>query len=203
MLQSKSMMRQEAGVKILGQRHGKSKPNRENRISCGSESRTGDGLLPEGREGIHERTAPVIESGLLVPGAKIVIWVSPQLRAQESADELQDIIGGKIVTVEELRERDFATLNGLSANENYEKVWKLDAVDPYHEEFGVESAVSVANRMGVARAKAEKLPSGVIVVFSSHGDPLQIHQADLLGDVRRHRSLPLWQNGEIREFVTA
>jgi broad specificity phosphatase PhoE len=203
MLQSKSMNKQESRVTKLGQRHGRSKPNKDNRIACGPESFTGDGLIAEGREGIHEKTAAAIESGLFVPGAKIVIWVSPQLRAQESAEELQDIIGGKIVTVDELRERDFATLNGFPADEYYPQVWELDAIDPYHEEFGVESAMSVASRMGVARAKAEKLPSGVIVVFSSHGDPLQIHQADLLGDVSRHRSLPLWQNGEIREFVTA
>ncbi|WP_416138738.1 histidine phosphatase family protein [Halomonas sp. HK25] len=72
-----------------------------------------------------------------------------------------------------LRERSFGELEGLSDG-CYADVWTLDADDPRHQAFGVESVTSVADRMLAVIAALEVETHGETILLVSHGDPLQI-----------------------------
>jgi len=72
-----------------------------------------------------------------------------------------------------LRERSFGELEGLS-DSRYPDVWALDAEDPRHQAFGVESVTGVADRMLAVIAALEAETQGKTILLVSHGDPLQI-----------------------------
>ncbi|MFB9145309.1 histidine phosphatase family protein [Halomonas alkalicola] len=72
-----------------------------------------------------------------------------------------------------LRERSFGTLEGL-ADSHYAHTWTLDAEDPEHQAFGVESVTRVANRLLAVIADLEAQAQGQTILLVSHGDPLQI-----------------------------
>ncbi|WP_290785332.1 histidine phosphatase family protein [Halomonas sp.] len=72
-----------------------------------------------------------------------------------------------------LRERSFGDLEGLSDG-RYPDVWSLDAEDPRHRAFGVESVTDVADRMLAVITALEAETQGETILLVSHGDPLQI-----------------------------
>jgi len=130
----------------------------------------------------------------------------------------------------ELRERFFGDLEG-SSNANYDKVWEHDAkalVDGntaidglLHSQFGCESLTSVATRtqrlVNELEARDYSSTNGsVICILVSHGDTLQIMQAQCFTQqqnnnksndtiqvkaiVRQHRSLPHLNTCELRKL---
>lgn len=107
----------------------------------------------------------------------------------------------KLVTSEQLRERNFGELEHTS-NENYEKVWKEDELDPNHQEFQVESVSSVATRVQKLIDTLEQDYKGHKVILVSHGDTLQILQAQVFSHgkvaISQHRYLPHLNTCELR-----
>ena len=108
---------------------------------------------------------------------------------------------------ERLRERNFGDLEA-SSNENYQKVWDGDAIDPKHTKFNVESVASVHKRTSAivkeleAAANDNKDHKETIVLLVAHGDTLQILQtyfANLPCEI--HRSLEHLNTAELREMV--
>ena len=102
-----------------------------------------------------------------------------------------------------LRERDFGQLNLTNAS-NYHKVWRHDALNPTHTEFGCETVMSVLSRttMLLEKLKKEFQFEEKIVLLVSHGDTLQITLTAYAGVAPEyHRTLSSLGNCDVRELV--
>ena len=190
-------------------RHGRSTANDQDLIvsdlvqGCGPRF----GLTALGREQVRHSALQARHRGLLQPSAWI--YSSPLSRAQETAQILCQVAGiAGFTLATALRERDFGRLNLTPASTGYPAVWALDAVDPGHTSFGVESVLAVSERLSTfflqlheqvgASSVAGHRPRVFAVL---HGDPGQI--AEMI--FRRenpagHRTLPPLQTGEIRRL---
>ncbi|KAG0203070.1 hypothetical protein BGX28_004534, partial [Mortierella sp. GBA30] len=108
------------------------------------------------------------------------------------------------IEVEDLRERFFGEFEMKTPSDDlYGAVWREDARNPFHEQFGVESVAAVTKRMtDVVRTEESAAPHGsernsateataeTWVVLVSHGDSLQILQTAMRGwSGDRHRLL--------------
>ncbi|WP_229803169.1 histidine phosphatase family protein [Litchfieldella qijiaojingensis] len=100
-----------------------------------------------------------------------------------------------------LRERFFGELDG-QPDRRYHDVWALDAQDPDHCHFAVESAASVAIRMREVIDTLEAHHDGETIALVSHGDPLQILLTALEGKpLNRHRDRPSLAPASITELT--
>jgi probable phosphoglycerate mutase len=188
------------GNRYLVLRHGQSEANTSKIIAsepglCGPLTR----LTATGREEVRETSRELLKSGI-VP----TVLSSDFLRARESAQILSEILGGGEVQLRtELRERYFGELDG-GPDSAYSKIWSLDAGDPFHREYGVESAIEVLGRTSNLIADLEDCYRDMTFVLVSHGDTLQILQC-AFGRISPglHRSVPYLKTAAIRELVLA
>lgn len=149
----------------------------------------------------------------------VAIFSSDFVRAKETARHMADackaasipLYKNEGVTLDEnLRERNFGTLNGGS-DDRYQDVWDVDITDPTHNEFGVESVYSVVERttrlvldkdeeMSEASRGDEKWKC----ILVAHGDVLQILQTGFKKmDGSLHRTLPHLETAMVRELKVA
>jgi len=140
---------------------------------------------------------------------KAAIFSSDFKRARETAQFVADemkrngitLYKDGVVSETKLRERYFGTLNGGS-DDKYQSVWDVDATNPNHEEFGVESVNDVVRRTTglVLHIEQELLSetnddddnnSSWMCILVAHGDVLQIMQTGFEKmDGSLHRTLP-------------
>lgn len=100
-----------------------------------------------------------------------------------------------------LRERYFGEWE-LGDSKNYEKVWQSDADDPNHTEQGVESVLSVLERLNALLKIVEANYVDKNVLLVSHGDILQMLQTAFDGvEPSKHRSIPHLNTAEIRQLI--
>eukprot|EP00930_Biecheleria_cincta_P003611 TRINITY_DN104541_c0_g1_i1.p1 TRINITY_DN104541_c0_g1~~TRINITY_DN104541_c0_g1_i1.p1 ORF type:complete len:276 (+),score=37.22 TRINITY_DN104541_c0_g1_i1:37-864(+) len=152
----------------------------------------------------------------------VALFSSDFKRAKETAEHVAEELGnakvpirtGGVVLETRLRERFFGELNG-GPDSRYQDVWDIDARDPSHEEFGVESCNSVLDRTTKLVHELDRmlehdrtgidssLPWKCILV--AHGDVLQILQTGFLGhkDASLHRSLEHLETATVRDLILA
>lgn len=131
---------------------------------------------------------------------RIVIVHSPFSRTLETAVIAKNILGvsDELIETGDLRERHFGQFEGKS-NVHYQTVWDLDANDPHHTTYDVESVASVRARQENFIHGLERQYDHIVIILSGHGDPLQILETSLRGmDPSQHRQLEPLQNGELR-----
>ena len=178
-------------------RHGQSRANVEGIIVSDPAVGTVDyGLTEEGRQQVR---ASVAAAGL---GAEAQIYASDFLRARETAELIQTLIGAEPITFDtRLRERFFGDWEGKS-HVNYSKTWHKDAFEPDREYAGAERAIEVRARMWAVIESLEARHAGETIVLVSHGDPLMLLEtafAEL--EAGAHRSLPYISTGGCRRLV--
>jgi broad specificity phosphatase PhoE len=121
-------------------------------------------------------------------------------RARETADIVYQSLtaSGEITVDQRLRERNFGQLE-LGPDNQYQKVWDFDHLDPEHSEFEVESVYSVFARAVSIVNELENQFEARQFLFIAHGDVLQILQTAFEGiSAALHRSLPPLETAEIR-----
>ncbi len=179
-------------------RHGESEAN-EKRIIISSPL-TGIsryGLTEKGRDDVLKRARTITTQIHLDR-----VFSSDFLRALETATlvaaecHIQEIHTSAL-----LRERAFGSLEG-GDDSAYQRVWELDAIDPDHHEYGVESCREVAKRVLEFISGCENDYSGSSVLIVAHGDVLQILYCAVHGiPVRLHRTVPHIEKAEIRPLI--
>ncbi|MDL4861632.1 histidine phosphatase family protein [Halomonas elongata] len=173
-------------------RHGHSEANRQGRI-ISSPARGIDsfGLSARGKQEVAETLS-------------VWRWARPTrvvhsdfLRTTQTAARVAEYFGVAPTPDAGLRERGFGELDG-GEDTRYADAWARDAKDASHENFGVESVDTVAERMIEVMRRLERRHEGEVVLLVSHGDPLQILLAALAGvDLRHHRDRPPLQPAEV------
>ena len=177
-------------------RHGQSKANASGIIVSGIErDRQGDfGLTGLGREQVLAATA-----GSCLPASPL-ICSSGFARARQTAEIIRGRLAAPPVEIAAaLRERFFGDLDGGPVSQ-YPEVWAADEAGTGLP-AGVEPAAAVLARMAGFVAELERRCTGRDILLVSHGDPLQILQAGLLGlDPARHRTVPHLDTAEVRRL---
>lgn len=145
----------------------------------------------------------------------VALFSSDFRRARETAEIVAEelkkakvpLYGDGVVNFDtRLRERFFGELNG-GPDGRYHEVWEVDAVDPDHNEFGVESVTDVVSRTtefvrDVDRELSKGSDGGGLpwtCVLVAHGDVLQIVQTGFQQiDGSLHRTLPHLETATFR-----
>lgn len=144
----------------------------------------------------------------------ICILHSDLLRAQQTAETILTaideengnttqrrmipVLANTIHSEEALRERNFGSFE-LTNDTNYELVWKEDALDGDHTQYGVESVNSVMDRVTSCIVKWDKLLQNHMIICVAHGDVLQILQTAMMGlDGSLHRTMKHLQTATLR-----
>lgn len=136
-------------------------------------------------------------------GFDVKIYSSDFLRARETAQIAHRLLATQspVQFAPLLRERYFGQLNGCT-DDNYRKVWALDAANPDHHQFGVESANEVVARGEKMIDAIEAEHSGKSILLIAHGDVLQIMQTWFEGvSAACHRQLTPLNTAEVRCFT--
>jgi broad specificity phosphatase PhoE len=134
-------------------------------------------------------------------GDDTIIISSPFSRCKRTAEIAAEVLGVNtaIIFDDRLRERWFGNWE-RKGNDNYEKVWEIDKVDPNHKIELVESAQDVQDRTASVVADCEKKYKGKKVLLVSHGDALQILQTWFRNvSPGKHRELTHLETAEIRK----
>jgi broad specificity phosphatase PhoE len=185
-------------------RHGQSNANVEGIIVAKLEN----GILPKyGLTEVGRKQSQQSAQKFMVTQKKseeFVIAYSPFSRAKETAEEASKILPqSQMIELEDLKERDFGDLE-LMSNENYNKFWVEDRINPNSKIFNSESPNEVLNRVvGVINKLEQKpFPAGQKIMLVSHGDTLQILQTLFLNiSVSKHNTDVLYmENAEIRRL---
>ena len=148
----------------------------------------------------------------------IIILCSDLLRAKETAEivslsilkeEEEDdkidfnLYNNGIVIETRLRERGFGNWDGGS-DEHYSDVWRDDAIDPNHEENGVESVASVTDRSTSMIVDFDERFENYMIICVAHGDVLQILQTAFSRmDGSLHRTLQHLETASLRRLTLA
>jgi len=219
-----------------GLRHGESVPSAEKRICSTMESGTDpkNGLTPKGREEVVASANEWVKANRkkisgYIKQDKFVIVTSPFSRTKDTAQIFADVLTEKfkgsiprqykkgglsnvIVVDERLRERNFGKFEGLAGNSSkiYDQVWALDAKNPSHTKWGVESTTSVQERASQVIADLEKqsqAAGGKMYVLVAHGDTLKILQTAFQkqspSEHQNKDSVAPFKTAEIRQFSLA
>ncbi|KAF9353941.1 hypothetical protein BGX26_008300 [Mortierella sp. AD094] len=200
-------------------------------MTTGGPEGTGFGLSQQGKREVAESAKSLSECIHMSskPGDEVRIRVltSPFQRTRQTADIVHKELRVAIatynqsvltpnqerianITVEgeepeqivDLRERFFGEFEMKTPSDDlYAKVWREDALNPSHKQFGVESVAEASTRMtGVIRdqeikekadynSSPENHPETWVIIVS-HGDSLQILQTAMRGwSGHRHREL--------------
>ncbi|APX91592.1 histidine phosphatase family protein [Halomonas sp. 1513] len=171
--------------RYLLMRHGHSLANQQGLIiSHPDNGLTGYGLSPLGESQLEQLVA-----AWSWPTPTRVVH-SDFLRTTETAARVARHFGLDTEVDVRLRERCFGALE-RQADSHYPAVWALDAQDPTHGEYGVESVASVAERLQAVIAELEETYLDATILLVSHGDPLQILLTALAGQpLSAHRDRP-------------
>lgn len=109
-----------------------------------------------------------------------------------------------LYTSSALRERYFGAFDGgMGAMELYQKIWDNDATTmPDSSVYGAESIQSVVDRVTDLIVELEHIWVGKTIVLVAHGDICSISLATFSAlDPRLHRTLPNFENCDVRELV--
>jgi len=156
------------------------------------------GLTANGRQQV---TRSVGEWRSQLAGA--IIYSSDFRRARETAEIAGQELGVGVALTAEIRERWFGEWDGTT-DANYQRVWNTDETNARHQQHGVESVVSVADRMGKFVRQLDRGAVDQTFLLVSHGDPLQILITATSGaEPRLHRQLDPLKTAEIRPLTTA
>lgn len=150
-------------------RHGQSEANvAKTIVSNPATGISSYGLTEEGRRQVLQSLA---ENQYRLAGARILC--SDFLRTRETAElvhaQLESV--HPIQQEERLRERSFGNLEGR-ADSCYKQVWELDAGQPDHESFNVESVDAVLRRAVSLLESLESRFRDETIVLVAHGDVL-------------------------------
>ena len=176
-------------------RHGQSQANELGQIaSAPTTAVTQFGLTQKGRD--------QIECSIQQHRGQLAdvdhVFTSDFRRTRETADIASALLDATVNESALLRERSFGTFDGQS-DQNYQMVWSADARDATHQQWGVESVVTVAERMCEFVRKLDQSNDGDTFLIVSHGDPLQILITAALGrDLRQHRQIEPLATAELR-----
>ncbi|KAF4751180.1 hypothetical protein FOZ62_008120 [Perkinsus olseni] len=163
-------------------RHGQSEANVANLIVSNPEVGCSSyGLTDVGREQVRASARGFLrEYGDAASNMEIVS--SDFLRTRQTAELFASEVGFPVDRIQfdaRLRERYFGSID-LTSDGSYAKVWQRDAQNESLDDYGAESADSVAAR-GVAVVKDHVKSSCKVLVLVTHGDVLQILQTALMG----------------------
>lgn len=198
-------------------RHGHSLANQARIISSNPKVATiMHGLSPIGHEQATAAADSVLEYFSNNDFDGIVILSSDFLRAKETAQhvaqrfshysspsQIDDASVMQLHWEPRLRERWFGTHDG-GPDDQYSVVWKDDALDPNHTNFGVESVHSVMRRATECILDCERMLSNKFVLVVAHGDVLQILQTAFNKmDGSMHRSVEHLETATLRPLVLA
>ncbi len=180
-------------------RHGQSQANVERKvISSPSTGISSYGLTPLGRRQVTASAREFRVNNLRIE--KTLTYASDFLRTRETAEILASVLDCE-VPVElspNLRERFFGELDGQD-DISYQQVWREDALNQHHQQWGVESVASVRDRVcaHITEIEVQHVENRIILV--GHGDVLQIAQTLFDGiPGEQHRQLPHLEVAEIR-----
>lgn len=185
----------------LGMRHGFSKSNAKNIISCNIErDNINEGLTSDGKIQVEASACEALSRGLLHKGT--IIFSSDFQRCRETAEITAEVIGSSMLRFTNLlRERNFGTLNKKS-DENYKLVWDADLEDQYNPTFGGQSTYAMHQQNLELFANLEGRYFNKQILLVSHGDPLNIMMTTFMHikpNFHRNKVTP-WQQSEIRKF---
>ncbi|KAF4668304.1 hypothetical protein FOZ61_006706 [Perkinsus olseni] len=163
-------------------RHGQSEANVANLIVSNPEVGCSSyGLTDAGREQVMASARGFLrEYGDATPNMEIVS--SDFLRTRQTAELFASEVGFPVDRIQfdtRLRERYFGSID-MTSDGSYAKVWERDAQNESLEDYGAESADSVAAR-SVAVVKDQMKSGCKTLVLVTHGDVLQILQTALVG----------------------
>ncbi len=183
-------------------RHGESKANIAKIILSHPEHGTHEDftLTQNGEKQVRNSTQRAKIEGLL--DNETVIYSSPFSRCKKTAEIAKEILGvkDKIHFDDRLEERFFGDFEGTH-NSNYQKVWDIDANDPDHKDFNVESTQEVQDRTTRLMNDLENMYFNKKILLISHGDALQILQTGFINkSPKEHRNLSHLHTAEIREL---
>lgn len=182
-------------------RHGQSEANTlEIILSNPEEGVKAYGLTSAGRAQVASAVQAAKAHGQL--DSSTVLYSSDFKRCRDTAEIAQMILDcSPPHFTPALRERSFGTLDHTH-HSNYQQVWSLDAQDPAHKTFDVESTVEVLQRTTALIYELEALYHDAHILLISHGDALQILQTafDHLSPAL-HRELPPLATAEIRQLT--
>lgn len=183
-------------------RHGISLANEQNIIISHPENGVpGWGLSERGEAECRRLLAPAQVRGAPFTAADAVVYTSDFRRAAQTATIFCELNGLAPPTVDgRLRERHFGDLEKGSAA-GYELVWQRDVDDDSHDFQGCESISRLSLRLRDLLDDLDTRWRGKRIVLVSHGDPLQVIQALLLGmRCNEHRTFPPLGNAELRRL---
>ncbi|MGH7653653.1 MAG: histidine phosphatase family protein [Gemmatimonadaceae bacterium] len=183
-------------------RHGQSAANVAGVIAS-SLANAGDafGLTPTGCDQVRRSVVEAQESGLVSASTRVV--TSPLLRARETAAIAAELLGTTVRVDERLIERGFGSLE-LSPDTQYDPVWLADRADPAHQQWGVESVVSILDRVSALLLELDGAPRDETIVLCTHGDVAAILLCAAMGHpVSQHRDVGALGNGELRALAGA
>ena len=179
-------------------RHGQSLANMQGIIISDLQRGTAAyGLSAAGREQVRVS----IGAGSL-PRHKLLIFSSPLLRARESAELAQQLIGCDAPPIVDarLRERGFGALEGGS-DARYDEIWAHDRVDAGSAPHGVEPAEAVRERVLELLCELEQQNAGQAILLVAHGDTIQILWTVFAGlGAGEHRRRDALQPGQLLEL---
>ena len=182
-------------------RHGKSKPNEDGIIVSSLEegAKLIHGLVDLGREQVRTSVRRGLETNVFKRKKKIILH-SPFSRAYQSAEVAGEELDVDLIECEDLRERFFGVLDGLT-HVNYQAVWNRDQIYSGHTQFGVESVRSTRDRGLRVIQQCEEDYEDSDVILVGHGDSLQILETVFRGiHSSQHRTLKPLKNGELRQL---
>jgi probable phosphoglycerate mutase len=159
------------------------------------------GLTPAGREQVRRSVTEARGAGRLPAATRVV--TSPLLRARESAAIAAEVLGSAVRIDERLTERGFGDLE-LGSDENYAQVWQADRADPAHGGWGVESVVSILDRVSGLLWDLEREAGNETFLLCTHGDVASVLLCAAMGQaLNLHRDVGAMGNGEIRALASA
>lgn len=178
-------------------RHGQSLANEQGIIISDIQRGTAAyGLTATGREQVRASIG-----ACTLTGRELLIFSSPLLRARESAELAQQLIGCDAPIVDaRLRERGFGALEGGS-DVHYDAIWAHDRVDTGSAPHGVEPAEAVRARVLELLYELEQHRTGQAILLVAHGDTLQILWTVFAGlDAGEHRRRDALRPGQLVEL---
>lgn len=173
-------------MKIFLVRHGETTGDLEDRYGGSYD----DYLTERGQDQLQETAQKLANKGIQV------IFTSPLIRAQESAEIIQAQTGCQIEIIADLQERDYGVLGGLTKVEALQQYPEAVAAhqDPKNTDPKGESLTNFHNRtLGAFKNIVAKDYSTIVIV--SHGGPIK--------QILKYLNMPIPQkigDGEILEL---
>lgn len=155
-------------------RHGQSESNVQHIVSCDiAQGKITSPLTDIGRTQIMTTMNMVIGDGRLRRDILTRIVYSPFLRTKQTAEIIKDFFQQtELVEDSDLRERDYGTYDGTSAD-IFKVIRAKDAMGESVSDYGVESWQTMRERMTRSILRHSQDPV-TQVIFVSHGDLIEL-----------------------------